>query len=141
MWLIELFFLTDSANVICRGTDISKYFRESLGIRDNESRLYFFQKGSCVQKCKHDAQKVGGGCQPVTRFNVPGLQSEVEVIRVRCNGFMFLLALVIRYMDPGRDVRYPITKTRLFNILKISPQETESFQVKILIFFLFLPKI
>ena len=24
-----------------RGTDISKYFRKSLGIRDNESRLYF----------------------------------------------------------------------------------------------------
>ena len=42
MWLIELFFLLlNSANLICRGTDISKYFRESLGIRDNESRLYF----------------------------------------------------------------------------------------------------
>ena len=26
-----------------RGTDISKCFRESLGIRDNESRLYFVQ--------------------------------------------------------------------------------------------------
>ena len=33
-------FLT-SATLICRGTDISKYFRESLGIRGNESRLYF----------------------------------------------------------------------------------------------------
>ena len=33
-------FLTLST-LICRGTDISKYmyFRESLGIRDNESRL------------------------------------------------------------------------------------------------------
>ena len=31
-------FLT-SATLICRGTDISKCFRESLGIRDNESRL------------------------------------------------------------------------------------------------------
>ena len=39
MWLIELFFL-NSANLIYRGTDISKYFRESLEIRDNESRLY-----------------------------------------------------------------------------------------------------
>ena len=29
-----------SANLICRSTDISKYFSESLGIRDNESRLY-----------------------------------------------------------------------------------------------------
>ena len=32
-------FLTFST-LICRGTDISKYFSESLGIRDNESRLY-----------------------------------------------------------------------------------------------------
>ena len=32
-------FLT-FATLICRGTDISKCFRESLGIRDNESRLY-----------------------------------------------------------------------------------------------------
>ena len=39
---LNYFFLT-SANLICRGTDISKYFRESLGIRDNESRLYFLQ--------------------------------------------------------------------------------------------------
>ena len=34
------YFFRNSANLICRGTDISKYFRESLGIRDNESRLY-----------------------------------------------------------------------------------------------------
>ena len=32
-------FLT-SATLIFRGTDILKCFRESLGIRDNESRLY-----------------------------------------------------------------------------------------------------
>ena len=32
-------FLTLST-LICRGTDISKYFSESLGMRDNESRLY-----------------------------------------------------------------------------------------------------
>ena len=34
------YFSLNSANLICRGTDVSKYFRESLGIRDNESRLY-----------------------------------------------------------------------------------------------------
>ena len=33
-------FLT-SAALIFRGTDILKCFRESLGIRDNESRLYY----------------------------------------------------------------------------------------------------
>ena len=34
------YFFLNSANLICRGMDISKNFRESLGIRDNESRLY-----------------------------------------------------------------------------------------------------
>ena len=27
---------------MCRGTDVSKCFSESLGIRDNESRLYLY---------------------------------------------------------------------------------------------------
>ena len=34
------YFYLNSATLICRGTDISKYFREFLGIRDSESRLY-----------------------------------------------------------------------------------------------------
>ena len=33
-------FLTSSATLIFRGTDISKCLSDSLGIRDNESRLY-----------------------------------------------------------------------------------------------------
>ena len=36
----SIYFFLKSANLICRSTDITKYFRESLGIRDNESRLY-----------------------------------------------------------------------------------------------------
>ena len=40
MWLFDLSFLFNSANLTCRDTDISKYFRESVGLRDNESRLY-----------------------------------------------------------------------------------------------------
>ena len=35
------YFFLNSANLICRGTDISQYFIESIGFRDNESRLYF----------------------------------------------------------------------------------------------------
>ena len=34
------YFFLNSANLICQSIDISKYFRESLGIPDNESRLY-----------------------------------------------------------------------------------------------------
>ena len=38
--VVPSIFLLNSANLICRSSDISKYFRESLGVRDNESRLY-----------------------------------------------------------------------------------------------------
>ena len=51
MWLFELFFPQFSATVICRCSDILKYFREFLGIRDNESRLYSFEKNK-KQKTK-----------------------------------------------------------------------------------------
>ena len=34
------YFFLNSANLICRSTDISKYFRKSLGIRDNESTVF-----------------------------------------------------------------------------------------------------
>ena len=45
------YFFLNSANLICRSTDISKYFRESLGIRDNESRLYLFMCMYLVHFC------------------------------------------------------------------------------------------
>ena len=35
----SIYFCLNSVNPICRGTDISEYFRESLGLRYNESRL------------------------------------------------------------------------------------------------------
>ena len=45
-------FLTLST-LTSRGTDISKYFSESLGIRDNESRLYIDKRTqSAVRLCE-----------------------------------------------------------------------------------------
>ena len=38
--VIRLIVFLSSANLICRTTDISKCFIESLGFRDNDSRLY-----------------------------------------------------------------------------------------------------
>ena len=35
-----MYFFLNSANLICRGTDNSNYFRESLGLWNNENRLY-----------------------------------------------------------------------------------------------------
>ena len=36
----SIYVFLSISTLICRGTDTSKYFSESLGIRDNESRLY-----------------------------------------------------------------------------------------------------
>ena len=52
MWLFELFFFLNSANLIWRGTDISKYFIESFGIRDNESGLYIAMFSGPLQSCQ-----------------------------------------------------------------------------------------
>ena len=40
--VFDHFFLI-SAQLICRSLDISKYFRGALGLRNNESRLYFMK--------------------------------------------------------------------------------------------------
>ena len=39
-YLVVRFFFLNSGNLICLTTGISMYFREFLGVRDNESRLY-----------------------------------------------------------------------------------------------------
>ena len=38
----SIYFFLKSANLICGCTDILKYFRDSQGIRDNESPLYIY---------------------------------------------------------------------------------------------------
>ena len=50
MWLFYLSSFLNSANLICRDTDISKYFRESRGLRNNESQLYIFFHGEIRKK-------------------------------------------------------------------------------------------
>ena len=43
----SIYFFFSSANLISRGTDISKYFREYLWLRDNESRHFRLFNVSC----------------------------------------------------------------------------------------------
>ena len=42
--VVQLIDLLTLSTLICRGTDITKCFSESLGIRDNESRLYILEE-------------------------------------------------------------------------------------------------
>ena len=43
----SIYYFFNSANLICRGTDISKYLIESLGLPDQESRLFLYD-GVCL---------------------------------------------------------------------------------------------
>ena len=45
--VVRFIVFLNSAKLICRDTNISKYFSESFGLRDNASRLFVF--GSCHQ--------------------------------------------------------------------------------------------
>ena len=63
------YFFLNSENLICRGTDISKCFRESLGIRDNESRLYQYCPVPallCSLRVFHNIKRNPPGTNPVT---------------------------------------------------------------------------
>ena len=49
----------NSANLICRSTDISKSFRGSLRLRENESRLYIQIRNAVVVVGENYASIVG----------------------------------------------------------------------------------
>ena len=48
--IVQVIVFLTLLTLICRGTDISKYFSESLGIRDNESRQYLYS--TCIVNCR-----------------------------------------------------------------------------------------
>ena len=83
-------FLT-SATLIFRGTDISKYYRESLGLRDNESLLYIktsFQFKSAVMNSWHSGIVVS-----VTRILSPSGWKQIPLGLVKSS---FLLKRILR---------------------------------------------
>ena len=83
---VRLIVSLSSANLICRSTDISKCFIESLGVRDNESRLYVI---CCMQndrpiswfpKGKHIVAALSS-CQTVARFCLNHITKILKRIR------------------------------------------------------------
>ena len=57
IWMCDMCFFLNSENLICRGTDISKCFRGSFQLWDNESRLDFdcacYTMTKSIIKTKH----------------------------------------------------------------------------------------
>ena len=47
--VVQIVVFLRTTHLICRSTDISKFFRGSLRFRDNESRLYLFGMLSLLQ--------------------------------------------------------------------------------------------
>ena len=108
--VVRFIFFLNSANLICRGSDISKYFRESLGLRDDESRLYLYNLFLSNIKCRQFE---------VTRDGVT-----ITVQRMQNSFWKTLTSDLVS-----------LRKHAYSKILKISSSKTESFQIKILIFF------
>ena len=78
----------NSAHLICRSTDISKYFRGSLRLRDNESRLYI-KSGNPDLRCLSSSTCINVGHpksgKPQTRSDVLEIPipSECELMYYR----------------------------------------------------------
>ena len=67
--------------MICRDTGISKYFRESLGLRDNENGLYL-ENGFIFPTwilCLPDSQKTGNTEQARKREQKQNKNEYVEI--------------------------------------------------------------
>ena len=98
------YFFLNSKNLICRGTDISKCFRGSLGIRDNKSRLYNHLNGVCLlsHKCKlkgHNISKSNVSAAQVLQEKSDWSHSDDrKVARSKLSvTFFFLFFAVLRF--------------------------------------------
>ena len=95
---VQFIFSLNSSNLICRGTDISKYFRESLGLRDNESDyiiIHLFLNENVSQRA-HDVNTTS----PQRRCNVMTLhQRWADVVWTSC----------ARWDEPRRHKTYLLT--------------------------------
>ena len=89
-WLSYLFFLK-SANPICRGTDLSKYFRESLGLRDNESGEYFKKLSAKIL---------------FWYFKVKRTEMHVIGEKQFCHTYIFVTSILQRYMMVNFNLQY-----------------------------------
>ena len=74
----------DSANLICRSTDIWKSFRGSLQLQDNESRLYSVIKWKIFFPCQNNPKKSRYFIQSRFRF-LAHLYKSTESYCCHCN--------------------------------------------------------
>ena len=87
--VVRLIVFLSSANLICRSTDISKCFIESLGVRDNESRLLLCQFAVNAQNSVDKsvvviptATAIDGGTYTCTAKNQYETNSASTVVRI-----------------------------------------------------------
>ena len=109
--VVQFIFFLNSANLTCRGTDISKYF---LGLRDNESRLSPLEK-KCYIWCSFGEIKFDLTLKKKTkklsfvRFLEKQGKPSIEPILISA------LNIQLYYRRSKRHP-YIITKTYLYNV-------------------------
>ena len=81
--VVRIIFFLKSENLICRGTDISKCFRESLGIRDNESRLYLYRRVFVMTVDSLGSKALSGGRRRL--ISLTRRQICVSAVRMYCH--------------------------------------------------------
>ena len=96
MWLFD-FFPLNSENLICRGMDISKCFRGSLGIRDNESRLYMV--GTYIMSSRKLACKKENTCSIPILVILPEWISQLNSCAI--HNFLMVWNILITF---GRSI-------------------------------------
>ena len=106
-------------NVICRTTDISKCFRGSLQLRDNESRLYYYFR------CKGTMQS--HQCWPGWQLWVEPFNQLLQL----CTARTVSPDLVIRHdsVRPGKFITLMVPNENRENSSKSTTLKTEKSQI------------
>ena len=99
----------NSANLICRSTDISKCFRGSLRLRDNESRLYIIQVKHGNQRRNCCLRSVCFRCSKVIQHTILAHQKVVKLTQKH--------VLNLPNASPVNTVNHPRHMYNLYSVI------------------------
>ena len=105
---IVRFIFLHSANLIFRGTYISKYFREALGFRDNESRLYVQTFAGCLVPTVQKANRTISETITKTRlYSFDPLKPHFYIVKLGFTGVYIIFLILLENIDCGYSLEPP----------------------------------
>ena len=103
----SIYFFLNSANLICEVTVISKYFRESLGLRHNESRLHcYLAKTLSRMRCLTERF----GYLLITKtclYNFDPLKPHFYIVKLGFTGVYIIFLISAQKIDCGYSLEPP----------------------------------